>query len=385
MVGRGEFSTTVMAHDSLEAVWSSRLSYHVENLLAAGNFFARPLEGLHELKQELELRLAEIGFERAFSVNHRTLGSGCCGAGSKLMMRLKNTQPGQPDGVVATIEPFDDAISFNVFAMDQKTADMLIKKLSEDLPVLRPGEDPSEVEFGFWRLGPSNRIIQSNRLLSCPALEGLEGNYDPELFAHLGELADMDDPWEHGRLLLWNGPPGTGKTFAIRALARAWAQKGASVEVVLDAEEMFKSSQYLYEVMLSELPQREQMKTELVDQGGARPAGRLIIVEDGEQLFADRKKFTGFSRLLNMTDGIIGQGLRAVVLFSTNEELERIDEALLRPGRCLAHKVFSGLSKDRAETWLENHGLDKRLAKDGQLLAELYKIKAEALQSRRSS
>ena len=66
---------------------------------------------------------------------------------------------------------------------------------------------------------------------------------------------------------------------------------------------------------------------------------RILILEDtGELLAADAKAQAGqgLSRLLNVVDGIIGQGLRVLVLVTTNDELHQLHPAVARPGRCLA-------------------------------------------------
>jgi hypothetical protein len=42
------------------------------------------------------------------------------------------------------------------------------------------------------------------------------------------------------------------------------------------------------------------------------------------------------SRLLNLTDGLLGQGRKVLVAITTNEDLTRLHPAVVRPGRCLA-------------------------------------------------
>jgi hypothetical protein len=87
---------------------------------------------------------------------------------------------------------------------------------------------------------------------------------------------------------------------------------------------------------------------------------RLLVLEDtGELLSADAKERTGqgLSRLLNVVDGIIGQGLRVLVLVTTNEPLRSLHPAVGRPGRCAAQVEFAPFSADEAETWLAERGL----------------------------
>ncbi len=54
------------------------------------------------------------------------------------------------------------------------------------------------------------------------------------------------------------------------------------------------------------------------------------------------------SKLLNLADGLLGQGLRCLFLITTNEPLGVIHPAVVRPGRCLAKVEFGVLSQARA-------------------------------------
>src|SRR5262249_55021660 len=60
----------------------------------------------------------------------------------------------------------------------------------------------------------------------------------------------------------------------------------------------------------------------------------------------------GLSRLLNVVDGLIGQGLRALVLVTTNETLRSLHPAVSRPGRCASQVEFTAFSAEEAADWL---------------------------------
>src|SRR5438046_8444628 len=88
---------------------------------------------------------------------------------------------------------------------------------------------------------------------------------------------------------------------------------------------------------------------------------RLLVLEDtGELLTPDAKSIIGqgLSRFLNVVDGLIGQGLRVLVLVTTNEELRRLHPAVARPGRCAANIEFTALPADEAAAWLGGRGTD---------------------------
>jgi hypothetical protein len=56
----------------------------------------------------------------------------------------------------------------------------------------------------------------------------------------------------------------------------------------------------------------------------------------------------GEAGFLNVVDGLIGQGLRVLVLVTTNEELKSLHPAVARPGRAAANIEFHALSRHEA-------------------------------------
>lgn len=81
------------------------------------------------------------------------------------------------------------------------------------------------------------------------------------------------------------------------------------------------------------------------------------------------------SRLLNLTEGILGAGLRAIVLVTTNEPLRRLHPAVSRPGRCWEEAEFAPLGPDAAAAWLAERGVHATLPGPTPL-AELFALAA---------
>jgi hypothetical protein len=103
---------------------------------------------------------------------------------------------------------------------------------------------------------------------------------------------------------------------------------------------------------------------------------RLLVLEDtGELLAADAKSRTGqgLSRLLNVVDGLIGQGFPALVLVTTNEELSSLHPAIARPGRCAVRVEFAPLSEVDSSEWLARRGVEDA-GRGERTIAELYAL-----------
>jgi ATP-dependent 26S proteasome regulatory subunit len=109
------------------------------------------------------------------------------------------------------------------------------------------------------------------------------------------------------------------------------------------------------------------------DNEAAEQAWRLLVLEDtGELLTPDAKSVIGqgLSRFLNVVDGLIGQGLRVLVLVTTNEEIKSLHPAVARPGRAAANVDFVPLSSAEASAWLRERGVGE--STNSRTIASLY-------------
>jgi hypothetical protein len=240
---------------------------------------------------------------------------------------------------------------------------------------LYPPAEPAQTQatcVRFWYLG-AHGPLSISRLLAMPTWVEVERNYPDRVRSVLRALLTEFRPSSAGQLLLWQGQPGTGKTYALRALMREW-NRWCDMHVVMDPERFFGTQpDYVMQCVLSgDVPMPD---------GSAPPKDRwrLLILEDaGELLMTDARERTGqgLSRLLNLVDGLLGQGLRLLVLITTNEEIAKIHPAVARPGRCAARLEFLPFGREEARRWLEAHDTDGQLTGEGPparvTLAELY-------------
>ncbi len=278
---------------------------------------------------------------------------------------------GHADGTLSLVDLTRGSATIEVAGTGAHAVEARRDRLALLLGVTEPA--PDEVPVTFWAAGPMGPR-SARRRIQAPAWREVAHNYAAPTHAALDPLiaTAVDDIPEGGRLLLWHGLPGTGKTTALRALARQWSP-WCSTHFITDPEGFLgANTSYLLDVLASEGPARQRQAH----------AWKLIVLEDsGELLTADAHERTGqaLSRLLNITDGLIGQGMRVIVLVTTNEPLGRLHPAVQRPGRCWQELEFEAFDLVQANHWLAEHGCE--IAPTAALsLADLYALlRGEAL------
>ncbi len=135
------------------------------------------------------------------------------------------------------------------------------------------------------------------------------------------------------RVHLFHGPPGSGKTSTIVALASMYHRNLAKLTLTPGV-----NSQHLESLF------------------GRVPANTWLVLEDVDALFTERKAESGvdFSTLLNALDGITTK--RGLIVFATTNHRDKLDAAFLRPGRIDMELEFKPPGKDELRMALQTLG-----------------------------
>jgi hypothetical protein len=97
-------------------------------------------------------------------------------------------------------------------------------------------------------------------------------------------------------------------------------------------------------------------------------------MEDAESVLMPRKVDTGFSvsAMLNLADGLLGEGLNLQFICTVNCEIAELDSAIVRPGRLRTARDFRLLTHSEAIELAHHRGLPVPLQRREYSLAEIY-------------
>lgn len=259
----------------------------------------------------------------------------------------------QIDDTVVDVRIQNGRCSLSIYGTSQVDVEAVRAKIQLAIP--ERIMTSSEVGVNFWSLGPQGPTVR-HRLIQAPTWNSIRPNYPSPVADDLGALIPFDaDDDRSGRLILWTGLPGTGKTYALRSLALEM-KDDLRIDYVVDPDKFFAEGAYMMSVIMDE----HEAKAKL-----------LVLEDSGEYISADARTQVGhgLSRLLNMCDGLIGQGLNLYVLITTNEETGKLHEAATRAGRCRASIQFQLFGPAQASSWLGEE------VSGSQTLADLYAMR----------
>lgn len=184
-------------------------------------------------------------------------------------------------------------------------------------------------------------------------LDDIKVNYDSKVIEKINTLlVDMSSA-SHG-LVLINGPVGTGKSYLIRSILTEMKNKGRRAIACLPPTQFFIEADLLTNVITQF--RRSCFVFEDV--------GDLVSIEASSQYMDAR------SNLLNLTEGFLSLLADSIIIISFNYDISKIDPAIIRPGRCLAHIEVNNLSYDKVKDMIPFDILHREYS-----LAEVYEMR----------
>lgn len=153
-------------------------------------------------------------------------------------------------------------------------------------------------------------------------------------------------------LVILNGVKGTGKTTYIRHLINSSSRRFV----------------YLTKEMASALtdPSFIAFLTEL--------KGCVLVIEGCENLVSARNQgnqSTGISNLLNMCDGLLSDVFNIKIIATFNEDIRKVDSALLRKGRLIYRYEFSELDVEKTNALFKSLKID-HVSDKAMTLADIF-------------
>jgi hypothetical protein len=197
-----------------------------------------------------------------------------------------------------------------------------------------------------WRRVRFSDFASRREFVRATPWDDIARNYPAEVRDAFDRLRCTTSLPASSRIVVFHGPPGTGKTTAVRSLITQWSP-WVAVEDVIDAPSVFSWEDNL-----------DRIATAPDDDGETSPAeGRpkLIIAEDCDGMLKGEAVLSGpLGQLLGFTDGLTIHKVPSVVVLTTNLARHELPPALLRPGRCLSMIEFTTFSIADARRWLDD-------------------------------
>lgn len=230
---------------------------------------------------------------------------------------------------------------------DLQSIKILAKSLYNCFPKAKPEEKLSRVGLIKYTSGEYYTSFSNIRKTNI----NIEENYNDDFLPVYKDTVDFLNQRESG-LIVYHGGCGTGKTSIIRHLCSNIAKD--YVIVPNSVASRLGDPDFISYI------------TSCKDY--------VFILEDCEQLLVDRIDNpwnNAITTILNMADGLLSDIVNIKFICTFNAEVDKIDKALLRKGRCFAKYEFKKLCKEKVQYLNEKYNLGLKEIKD-MTLAEVY-------------
>jgi hypothetical protein len=212
-----------------------------------------------------------------------------------------------------------------------------IDKVLADLLNILPRCDPAPKEAEIKLVAFNQDYYTINSKIQ-PMTINLEENYNDDFPPVYQDIKTFLKDRKSGLVIL-RGEMGTGKTSIIRHLMTNCPGNYVLITTSL----------------ASHLASPEFMSFMLEHRNS------IFILEDCEQVLMDRNddNISGaIANILNMSDGLMSDIFNIKFICTFNADIDKIDKAILRKGRCFANYEFKKLSAEKSKNLLNKKGVE---------------------------
>ena len=169
-----------------------------------------------------------------------------------------------------------------------------------------------------------------------PTKINIDENYNDDIKPVLEDVKKFLNERKSG-LILFRGKIGVGKTNLIRHLITTFPKNYILVTNTLASH---LASPEFISFMLDH-------------------KNSVFILEDCEQILMAREQniSSAIANILNMSDGLMSDIFNVKFICTFNADIDKIDDAILRKGRCFANYEFKPLCKEKTKALLEKQNI----------------------------
>ncbi|MEM1215856.1 MAG: AAA family ATPase [Bacteroidota bacterium] len=179
-------------------------------------------------------------------------------------------------------------------------------------------------------------------------------------FAEIHRIIDESLAVDNSGLILFHGPPGTGKTSYIKHLLDKHNERNFI---------------FIPNDFVNELLQPDFISFLITSKNS------ILVIEDAEKVITSRENASTnsvVSTILQLTDGLFSDYLNIKIICTFNTSIEKVDKALFRKGRMIAFYEFKALSLDKTNALRKS--LDQGEGNEPMTLAEIFNLDKESFE-----